>query len=215
MGKIIDSIISGTSGRIGRVVVARVNGVEILRVRPQKTQKPSTDKQELIKTRFNTAVIFMQSYKEHAKKFYGIKKGMKSCYNFAMSNVMNALYCDMTNLEIIPNYSQIQFSKGVGLRPYPTAMSSPQALEIKIDWENNADGTAAKDDTLLVLLAEDNDLTADTLFYSTTATRKEESHSVTLLPRYQGKQMHVWVAFQDASNQYASDSVYIGSVSVT
>lgn len=45
MGKITDSIISGSTGRIGRVVVANVNGQEILRMRPQKTTKPPTAKQ--------------------------------------------------------------------------------------------------------------------------------------------------------------------------
>ena len=215
MARILDSIISGTSGRIGRVVVARVNGVEILRIRPQKTQKPPTEKQELIKTRFNAAVRFTQSYREHAKKYYGTKKGMKSCYNFAMGNVMSALVCDMTNLTILPNYPQIQFTKGVGLRPFPTAISSPQALKIQIDWEDNAEGTSAEDDNLLVLCAEDNALDTDTLFYNTTTTRKDLTHEITVLPRYQSKEMHVWIAFQDALNQYVSDSVYIGTVVVT
>lgn len=215
MAKIYDSIISGTSGRIGRLVVARVNGVEILRIRPQRSQKPPTDKQELIKTRFNAAVKFMQSYREHAKKFYGIKKGMKSCYNFAMSNVMKALYCDMDNLEIVPNYAEIQFSKGMGLRPFPTAITSTEPLKIKIEWEDNADNTPFKDDTVLILLAEDNALSTESLFYATTTTRKELTHTIAVLPRYQGKDMHVWIAFQDALNQYASDSVYIGSVLVT
>lgn len=39
MGKVIDSIISGTSGRTGRIVIANVNGYEISRIRPKNQPK--------------------------------------------------------------------------------------------------------------------------------------------------------------------------------
>ena len=42
MGKVTDSLISGSSGRTGRVVVANVNGIEILKIRPKKSSKPSS-----------------------------------------------------------------------------------------------------------------------------------------------------------------------------
>lgn len=215
MGKVYDSIISGTSGRTGRIVVANINGFEISRIRPKKSSKPPTPKQNLIKDRFNKSVIFLQSYRDYAKQFFGHKVGLKSTYNAAMGNVMSAFHCDMDTLTIIPNYNQIQFSKGRGLDPYPTAISSPDPLKIQIDWENNGAGTTSENDYLVVLLAEDNDLSNGSLFLPTTITRFEETHTLTLLPRYQNKSMHIWIAFVNEDDLYASNSIYIGQITVT
>lgn len=48
MSKLTDSLLSGSSGRVGRLVVANVSGVEILKHRPKKRTKPPTPKQSLI-----------------------------------------------------------------------------------------------------------------------------------------------------------------------
>lgn len=215
MGKVTDSLISGSSGRTGRVVVANVNGIEILKIRPKKSSKPSSDKQNLIKDRFNKSIFFMESYKEYAKQFFGTKKGLASRYNQAAGVVLKALECDMDNYTITPNYAKIQFSKGIGLRPQPTAISSPQALKIQIDWEDNSLGGPSQDDQLVVLVAEDQNLEAETLFYYTQTTRGEQTHQITLLPRYQNKEMHLWIAFVDTNEMYASNSIYIGSIRLT
>lgn len=215
MGKIIDSIISGTSGRTGRIVVANVNGYEISRIRPKKSLKQPSPKQMLIKDRFNKTVVFLSSYKDFAKLFFGKKVGLRSQYNAAMSSVMNALVCDMDNLTIIPNYSQIQFAKGKGIDPLPTAITSPSSLLLQIDWENNTPATPDETDYLVVLLAEDNDLNNQTLFFKTTKTRLDLTHQITLLPRYANKEMHIWIAFVNADNKYSSNSVYIGKILVT
>lgn len=215
MGKVTDSIISGTTGRTGRVVIANINGQEISRIRPKKSSKPASPKQLLIKDRFNKSVNFLQSYKEYAKQFFGVKVGLRSTYNAAMSNVMKAFECDMDNLAIIPHYNRIQFSKGVGIDPFPTAISSPSALSIQIDWENNAESSTAENDYLVVLLAEDQELDSNTLFFITTTRRSDLSHQVSLLPRYQNKEMHIWIAFVDELEQYASNSIYIGQLLVT
>lgn len=215
MGKVTDSLISGSSGRTGRVVVANVNGVEILKVRTKKSTKPSSPKQNLIKDRFNKSVLFMESYRDYAKQFFGSRKALTSCYNQAAGVVLKALECDMDNLIILPNYAKIQFSKGIGVRPQPTAISSPQTLKIQIDWDDNSFGGPSEEDQLVILMAEDQELEAETLFYRTEATRQDETHQITLLPRYQNKEMHVWIAFVDANEMYASNSIYIGSITVT
>ena len=215
MGRITDSIISGTTGRTGRIVVANINGIEISRIRPKKTTKPPSAKQNLVKKRFNQSVIFIQSYKEYAKAFYGTRVKLRSSYNQAMSNIINALELDMDNLTIIPHYNKIQFSKGIGIKPIPTAISSPTTLKILIDWENNAPNSDAENDYLVILLAEDQELENETIFLETTAQRKDLSYEFSVLPRYQNKEMHVWIAFVNEDNLFASNSTYIGTVTVT
>ena len=68
---------------------------------------------------------------------------------------------------------------------------------------------------MVALLAEDNDLNVGTLFFQTTSTRADLSHEFTLLPRYQDKELHVWMAFVNADNLFASNSAYIGKIKVS
>ena len=49
MGKITDSLLSGTRGRTGRIVVSNIEGHEISRMRPRKSNRISTPKQQVIK----------------------------------------------------------------------------------------------------------------------------------------------------------------------
>ena len=68
MGKITDSLLSGTRGRTGRIVVSNIEGNEISRVRPRKSNRIATPKQQVIINRFNFAVQMMKGYKTLAKK---------------------------------------------------------------------------------------------------------------------------------------------------
>lgn len=216
MGKLRDSLISGSSGRIGRIIVSNVFGTEIIKIRPKKSTKMPTAKQNLIKERFNKSVVFLSSYKEFAKEHYNERKGLVSRYNWALANVLNALYCDMDTLQIIPHYEKIMFSKGKGLRPIPVSITSNTPLTIQINWNNNArPGSTAELDNLLVLIASDEDLDDETIFYETTAVRQDQTVELEILPRYQYKTMQVWIAFFNEDLNLASDSSYIGPILVT
>ena len=48
MGKIYDSLLSGTSGRTGRIVVANMFGNEFTKIRPRKRTSAPSAKQLLI-----------------------------------------------------------------------------------------------------------------------------------------------------------------------
>lgn len=128
---------------------------------------------------------------------------------------MKAFECDMENLVIVPNYHEIHFAKGRGVDPYPTGISSPAALTLQIDWENNAQGSPSETDQLVVLLAEDQQLAGGSLFLITNTTRQELTHQLTLLPRYENKEMHVWIAFLSENEDYVSNSTYIGTVLIS
>ena len=80
---------------------------------------------------------------------------------------------------------------------------------------DNGAGTIAETDYMVALFAEDNDLNVGTLFFQTTSIRADISHEFTLLPRYQDKELHVWMAFVNADNLFASNSAYIGKIKVS
>ena len=69
MGKLYDSLLSGSSGKIGRLVVANLFGTEILRKRPRKRTAAPTDKQLLVQQRMKRSYDFILPYKEFAREY--------------------------------------------------------------------------------------------------------------------------------------------------
>lgn len=213
MAKLTDSILSGASGRIGRVVVANLFGTEILKVRPKKSSKPATTIQVLIRQRMASSSVFIESYRKYACKHFGHRVGTKSAYNFAMRNLLEAYTIDVPNETITLNYPLVEFSKGSLLSMFPSGFNSPTANTIQINWINNA-GTSLdrENDYLQVLVAID--LQPYSLFLENVAQRIDQTVNITLPSTFQNQKVHIWVAFREAHEFQVSNSVYLGNVIV-
>lgn len=214
MGKITDSLLSGTRGRTGRIVVSNIEGHEISRMRPRKSNRIPTPKQQIIKDRFNFAVQFMQGYKALVKTYYGKRSGLKSPYNQAMANLLQAISCDMDTLTFSIQYNNIQFTKGNLLEPQPVNVTADDPLSASITWINNATELVDQNDTLVVLYAEDDSTKAQSTVVQTSIKRSEETYELQFLPKYQGTDVHVWMSFLSVIKQDAAPSVYLGQVTV-
>lgn len=214
MGKLNDSLLSGSYGRTGRLVVANVSGTEILRVRPRKRSTPPTAKQLLIQNRMKSAYGFIESYKAYASQYFGVKVGMRSCYNLAITNIINAMKLDYVLLTITIQYNEIMFSLGPLLNAMPTGLTSPTAGTFTLQWFNNAAGDAVRETDLLqvVYIAEDE---AKSSFLSNVAQRQDETFQAALPPSLSGKKVHVWMAFKAADSSAASSSAYVGSIVIS
>ncbi|VDH17452.1 Uncharacterised protein [Algoriella xinjiangensis] len=214
MGKITDSLLSGTRGRTGRIVVSNIEGHEISRMRPRKSNRISTPKQQVIKNRFNFAVQFIQGYKTLAKTYYGKRSGLKSPYNQAMSNLLQAISCDMDTLTFSIQYNNIQFTKGNLLEPQPLNVTADDPLSATITWTNNAIELADQNDVLIIMYAEDDSTKAQSTVVQTAVKRSEETYTLQFLPKYQGTDVHVWMSFLSVIKQDAAPSIYLGQVTV-
>lgn len=215
MGKITDSILSGTRGRTGRIVVTYVNGVEISRMRPRRNDRKASPKQQLIQERFNWATRFIQGYKSFVKFYYGKKNGLKSTYNQAMGSLLQAVSCNMTLLEFEIDYDKIQFSKGNLLQPQPLSISSEEPSSFTLNWLNNAMYEDEENDTLVILYAEDGIDKSQSFLMQTNVKRSSETYQMEVLPKFQGEFLHVWMSFISENNQDASNSVYVGKIQIT
>lgn len=211
MGKLNDSLLSGSSGRTGRLVVANVNGFEILRARPRKRTGPPTPKQLLVQTRMTKAYDFVSAYTSFAKDYFGKRIGMRSRFNQAMTNVLDAFKLDFTTLAITPAYNEIEFARGSLLAANPTALTATVAGSFTIDWFNNAAGNADREvDDLLVLFYAEND--KKPIFLENAAVRADGTIDIPVAPTLQGKAIHVWIAFRSTILLEASTSAYVGSI---
>lgn len=214
MGKLNDSLLSGSSGRVGRLVVANVSGNEILRVRPRKSLKQPTAKQLLIQLRMKKSYDFLLPYKEFAKEYYGQRVGMKSPYNQAMTNVLNAFKLDYVLNVITPVYSEIEFARGALMGAVPTGLTSPLPLSMNLTWFENSGGEPIREaDQVQLLFLADGDLKP--VFMENVALRLDGTVDIPLPPNFQTKTLHVWLCFRSADLASVSLSAYAGTVVIT
>lgn len=214
MGKLNDSLLSGSYGRTGRLVVANVAGTEILRIRPKKRTTASTPNQMIVQQRMKLCYDFISSYKAFAKKHFGVKVGMRSCYNLAITNLLNAFKIDFATLQITPDYQEIFFAKGGLLAPVITGLAAPALGSFQIQWYNNSGSNPDHETDLAQVLyvADDN---VRSVFIENMVPRADGLLDVQLAPNWQGKTVHVWLAFRSQDELIASDSVYAGSVLIS
>ncbi|QOW10576.1 hypothetical protein Q73A0000_09420 [Kaistella flava (ex Peng et al. 2021)] len=214
MGKLIDSLLLGSSGRIGRLVVVNIPGNEILRSRPRKKLKEFTARQLLIQARMRKSYHFLLSYKEFAKVHFGQRTGMKSCYNQALSNVLNTFKLDYVLNEVTPVYSEIEFARGSLRSIVPTGLTSPLPLSMNLTWYENSGGDPLRktDEVQLLFIAEGE---LKPVFIENIALRLDTTVDIPLSPHFQGKTVHVWLAFRSADCSQVSSSSYAGSVIIT
>lgn len=211
MGKLYDSLLSGTSGRTGRIVVANVFGNEITRIRPKKRTSQPTAKQLLIQNRMKRCAEFMQSYRGYACKYFGIRSGMKSSYNLAIKNLMENFKISYADSTVKPDYSAISFSKGNLLAPIPLILSLTSEESLQFSWQDNSAGnTERQNDLAQILLTAESE--NQSYFVENAAKRSEGSYTVNLPHHFRNKTLHAWIAFRAADEQLASNSQYAGSI---
>lgn len=214
MGKLNDSLLSGSSGRTGRLVVANVSGTEILRVRPRKRTGQPSAKQLLIQERMKQCYDFILPYKAFASLYFGYRTGMRSSYNQAITNLLNAFKLDFVLNKITPEYSEIMFAMGALLAAVPTGLASPAAGTLKLDWYNNGGGNPPRETDQLMLLYVAEGARSPVLMENM-AARADATVSVTVPPNLIGKKVHAWMAFRSQDLMEVSVSSYIGTVTIT
>lgn len=211
MGKLNDSLLSGSTGRTGRLVVANVSGTEILRVRPRKRTTPPTPKQALIQLRVKKAYDFILPYKAYASAYFGMRVGMRSCYNLAITNIINAYKLNFITMELNLIPSEVEFSHGSHLGAVPTGLSAATAGSFDIEWYNNSGGDQDKEsDQLQVLYLAEGEYKP--IFLENLAQRIDASATIPVAPNLQGKMIQVWIAFRTVDLMMASTSSYVGNV---
>lgn len=202
---------SGSSGRTGRLVVANVAGTEILRVRPRKKTTPPSPKQFLIQERMKKCYDFILPYKGYASVYFGYRQGMRSSYNQAITNLLNAFKLDFALMTITPDFSEIQFSHGNLLAAVPTGIDSAAVGSLTVEWYNNAGGNPERLTDELQLLYYDESQKSP-VFLENLGERTDTTLTVTLPPYMSGKEVHVWIAFRSQDGIESSVSAYAGSV---
>jgi len=213
MGKLKDSPLEGSSGRVGRFVIANVGGVEIIRRRPKSSTKSPSSKQLLIRDRFKTATDLMAAYNAYSSLYFGTPIKNRSRHSQASANAMASFVLDFdTNSWTIDN-EKLMFSKGKLLPAFPLQINSPNPGEIQITWTDNSEGdTERETDDLQVLIAINQ--TAKGYLFRDVAKRAVGTATLQLPQRFYNNEIVVWIAFANHKLGIASNSEYFGTINV-
>lgn len=213
MGKLIDSPLEGSSGRVGRFVVANVGGVEIIRRRPRAKAKIPTNKQLLVRERFKNATELMAAYNSYSSLYFGNPIKNKSRHSQASSNAMASFVLDFDTGTWSIDNQKLMFAKGKLLPPVPLTLTTNAPGEIQITWTDNSEGdTQRETDSLSVLVAINQ--TVKAYLFKNVAQRSAATVTLQLPLRFHNNEIAVWLAFANPNIPMASNSEYVGTINV-
>ena len=214
MAKFSKGILGGFSGKVGNVVGGTWKGIDYMRSKPNNVKDPKTDAQLAQRQKFAMVTSFLKKVKPIIQAGFKTNTKQMTPVNSAMSyNLKNAISGDYPNLQI--DYASVVVARGDLMPGQDADAASNAENEITFSWSDNSGmGSANADDKALLLLYSP---VKDRALYiaGEGPERQEESYSPTLPSSYGGVAVEAYLAFASADGTDASDSDYLGSVTIT
>jgi hypothetical protein len=200
------------SGKIGNVSFSTWKDTAIVKERPNRSNKPASQKQLEQRARMATGNQFMRTLKEVVTKCYRDFTVKMTGYNAAVRSLLkNALGGEYPNYSI--DYSLVQISRGEIKQLFKPAVSSAKADTITFTW-TTASGVGKSrpgDKAVLVAYCEAIKVSA----YTLDGPPRSAGTADLEMPGFSGQTVHTWVAFISADGTDVSDSIYAGKVTIT
>lgn len=210
MGKFYKGILGGFQGTVGTVVGATWRGMDVLRSRPRKSNKPATDAQLEQRSRFKLMAEFLRPMRPVLKLYFGQPSNAKSKSNLATAYHMNEAVAG-TYPSFTVDFQKVITSKGE-LTRLENPVVTPQANAIlAITWtDNTGEGQAKTDDQLVIVVH--NATKGDTRHKLEAASRATGNFSYDLPDTWTGDTVHVYLSVASATDKLYGNSEYFGPV---
>jgi len=212
MARITKGILGGFSGKVGTVVGASWRGQDIIRSTPKPSSRKATGKQMLQQLKFKLVIGFLKPLTAIQNRYFGSGSGSKSRVNLAVSyTISEAVQVTADIPELV--YSKVLITRG-DLAGFQDITAAPQTGNIiRLSWQDNsAQGNASATDKASVVCYSE-DLGTFGIFESV-AARTGLTYDVTLPDYYAGKQVQVWAYFHNTEETSASNSAYLGALTL-
>ena len=211
MARLNKGITGGFSGRIGPVVGANWNGINVMRSRPDIRKSKTSNAQNEQRARFSLVTQFLLPMKELTMDTFRDYAGKMTGYNNAISYTMKNAVCGVYP-DLYIDYSLVWLAKGTlpnVLSPSVVAVGDNQ---IRFDWKDNTGiGIARAEDTaiLVAYIPESKQYN-----YSVKAGYREDGSCTLQFPGLKNQEVHTWIAFESVNKKDVSPGVYVGEVVV-
>ena len=209
MARITKGILGGFSGKVGTIVGANWRGQDIIRSTPKPSSRPPSEKQLLQQNKFKLVINFLQPIKNIQSRYFGSGSGSKSRVNMATSYTISEAVQVTANVPSLV-YNKILITKGdlAGLQNPSAVPQSGQMLSLS--WEDNSIQGNAKATDRANAVCYCEELGTFEIFESLT-DRSSMTADITLAPYYSGKEIHVWMYFNNIEETLACNSPYLGT----
>ena len=212
MARITKGILGGFSGKVGTVVGASWRGQDIIRSTPKPGSRRATGKQALQQLKFRLVIGFLKPLSGIQSRYFGSASGSKSRVNLAVSYTISEAVGVVADVpELV--YSKVLITKGELAGFQNGAAAAKAGNLITLTWQDNSaqDNASATDRAGIVCYSE---ALGTFEIFESVAARSALSAEVTLPDYHLRKEVHVWAYFSNTGETSASNSAYLGTLTM-
>lgn len=205
MGKLLQGILGGVSGKVGNVVGSSWKGIPIIKAKPLSVANPRSAGQVAQRSKLTNAVWFSAFILSTViKPLWDRFAQQKSGYNaFISANI------DLFDAKVPSPVSDLVISNG---KMAPTALTSAVASAtsntIEIDWDNDS-GSGLKLATDIPFVVAVNETQENVVGMELPVTRADGASSGdVMIDMESGDVVHAYLAFRRADGTVVSDTAY-------
>lgn len=212
MGVINQGILGGFSGKVGNVIGGNWKGIDYMRIKPASVANPRTEGQVNQRTKFTTALQFLQPMKDFIKVGYKGFASKKTEFNSAMSYILkNAITGEAP--DFVVDYAAALVSRGALTGALNGSIDVSVAGTASFAWDDNSgSGSALATDKSMLLLF--NESKGEVIFSTASAQRSAEGQDIVLPDDYANDTVIAYLAFIGADGAQVSNSLYLGALKI-
>lgn len=204
MGKMIQGLLGGFSGKVGPVVGCRWKNIYYIRSRAARVSNPNTELQQCQRGKFRTAVNFLKTILPFIQVGFRNYEQGKSAYNAAISYLMHHAFAG-NGQEAVLDFEKVRVSQG-SLTPAAGASVGRMGGNMLVSWSNNtAEGDAAADDVAMLLVY--NRTRGEAIWQLSAGSRSDGRCGLHLPLGWESDELAVYLSFRSADGQRISNSV--------
>jgi hypothetical protein len=206
-------ILGGFSGTIGNIVGGSWRGIDYMRSKPNKVNNPNTPAQQTQRSKFKLVMSLLKKIKPVIQAGFTSDHKRKSAFNIASSyNLKNAVTGSLPDMAI--DFSALSVSRGPLVPAEGATAESDSPMTVSFSWSDNSDiGSAQSDDQALILLYNTSKERA-LYIVEGGAVRSDGSYTMNMPSSYGDDTVEAYLGFVSADGKEASDSEYLGSITV-
>jgi hypothetical protein len=184
-----------------------------MRTLPEKPNNPNTPAQQTQRSKFGLITRFLSKINPVIRR--GFKSDLKQQTEFSSAlsyNIKKAVTGEVPDVQI--DYSALMVTRGSLVPTVGSSASTDTPGEVTFSWTNNAGkGNARSEDQALMLLY--NTDRGRALYVTEDGpTRKEETYTFHVPDAYAGETVEAYLGFVTADGEEASDSEYLGTLTL-
>lgn len=212
MGTIKKGILGGFSGTVGTVVGANWRGMDVIRSRPKSSGRNPTPAQLMQQEKFALAIKFQNSLRSMQSRLYGENAGVKSRVNLAASYLLREVVAEINGQAVLV-MEKVIVTKGTVTGFQNITVTSAADQTLNFSWDDNSSQMMAKA-TDIFCTAVFEEESAEFAIHEGPEQRDAGTAAAVLPELWAGKTVHVYAFFQNAEQDSACNSVYLGTVVV-